>query len=159
MTNNEKPYLEYQGTKYEFEANFRLKREYDKEIKAEYTKAITSNFKTKEELEVLKELQEFVENNKEITPEQLDEEMIEKLTKAEKLINSISLTSIYENYCFKMLNNKYNISKLEFEEMLEGFADEYGIEYVDILLQKVCEKVFTQVVEKKEKKALPSWMN
>ena len=58
-----------------------------------------------------------------------------------------------------MINNKYNISKLEFEEMLEGFADEYGIEYVDILLQKVCEKVFTQVVEKKEKKTLPSWMN
>ena len=57
-----------------------------------------------------------------------------------------------------MLNNKYGISKLEFEELLEGFADEYGYEYVDIMLQKVCEKVFIKVVEKKEKKTLPSWM-
>lgn len=159
MTTNEKPYLEYQGIKYEFEANFRLKRDYDKEVKSEYQNAILKNFKSKEELELLKELQEFAEQNKTLNPEELDEEKISKLLQAEKLINSISLTTIYEKYCYKMLENKYKISINEFNAMLEAFADDYGIEYVDILLQKVCEKVFTPVVEKKEKKTLPSWMN
>ena len=31
--NNEKPYIEYNGEKYEFEANFTLKRNYDKDFK------------------------------------------------------------------------------------------------------------------------------
>ena len=47
---NEKPYIEYNGEKYEFEANFTLKREYDKEIQNEYQKSLSKALKNKEDL-------------------------------------------------------------------------------------------------------------
>ena len=59
-----------------------------------------------------------------------------------------------------MLKNKYDITKDVWEDMLEGLSSDYGYEFVDLFLQKVCDNVFTQMAEKKkEKKPLPSWMN
>ena len=80
-----------------------------------------------------------------------------ELAELVSLTEKLTLTDLYEKYCFKMLENKYNITRETFEKMLEGFAEEYGFEFVDILLQKVCEKVFTRVAENK-KKPLPSWI-
>ena len=158
MINNEKPYLEHKGKRYEFEANFRLKREYEKETQQRYRDSISKNIKSQNDIQRLQRLQQIYEENTELNPENISDELLEELESLLPLVDTISLIDIYEKYCFKMLNNKYGISKLEFEELLEGFADEYGYEYVDIMLQKVCEKVFIKVVEKKEKKTLPSWM-
>ena len=57
-----------------------------------------------------------------------------------------------------MLNKSYGMKREEFNELLEGLAKEYGLSFVDTLVQKVCEKVFTQPVEnEKQKQALPNW--
>ena len=70
------------------------------------------------------------------------------------------LSELKEKDCYEMLKNKYDITKDGWEDMLEGLSSDYGYEFVDLFLQKVCDNVFTQVAEKKkEKKALPSWMN
>ena len=137
MTNNEKPYIEHNGTTYEFEASFKLQREYNKEM------------------------QNKLEENKDKDIELLkDKDLMNKLSEVVELTSNLDFSSTYEKYCFKMLNEKYNITKEEFETMLEEFGNEYGIEYVDIMLQKVCEKVFTRMGEKKEtsKKPLPKFM-
>lgn len=161
MTNNERPYIEHNGTTYEFEASFTLQREYNKEMQKNVIKAINESGIDENKLEEIKKFQKLLEGNKEKDIDLLkNEELINKMTEIAELISNLDFTSTYEKYCFKMLNTKYNITKEEFDTMLEEFGNEYGIEYVDIMLQKVCEKVFTQMGEKKQpsKKPLPKFM-
>ena len=161
MTNNEKPYIEHNGTTYEFEASFKLQREYNKEMQNNVIKAINDSGIDESKLEDIKEFQKKLEENKDKDIELFkDEKLMNKLLEITELISNLAFSSTYEKYCFKMLNEKYNITKEEFDTMLEGFGNEYGIEYVDIMLQKVCEKVFTRMGEKKEtsKKPLPKFM-
>ena len=67
--------------------------------------------------------------------------------------------------------NEFDKAAGVFENIVAEFPEEaeaywglvlckYGIEYVDIMLQKVCEKVFTRMGEKKQqsKKPLPKFM-
>lgn len=161
MTNNEKPYIEHNGTIYEFEASFKLQREYNKEMQNNVFKALKNSGIDENKFEDIKEFQKIFEENKEKNVDLFkNEELLNKMSEITELISKLDFTSTYEKYCFKMLNAKYDITKEEFEEMLEGFGNEYGIEYVDIMLQKVCEKVFTQKGEKKQpsKKPLPKFM-
>ena len=161
MTNNEKPYIEHNGTTYEFEASFKLQREYNKEMQNNVIKAINDSGIDEEKLEDIKEFQKKLEENKDKDIELLkDKDLMNKLSEVVELTSNLDFSSTYEKYCFKMLNEKYNITKEEFETMLEEFGNEYGIEYVDIMLQKVCEKVFTRMGEKKQtsKKPLPKFM-
>lgn len=161
MTNNERPYIEHNGTTYEFEASFKLQREYNKEMQKNVIKAINESGIDESKLEDIKDFQKKLEENKEKDIELLkDKDLMNKLSEVVELTSNLDFSSTYEKYCFKMLNAKYDITKEEFETMLEEFGNEYGIEYVDILLQKVCEKVFTQTGEKKaqSKKALPKFM-
>lgn len=161
MTNNERPYIEHNGTTYEFEASFKLQREYNKEMQKNVIKAINDSGIDESKLEDIKDFQKKLEENKDKDIELLkDKDLMNKLSEVVELTSNLDFSSTYEKYCFKMLNEKYNITKEEFETMLEEFGNEYGIEYVDILLQKVCEKVFTQAGEKKaqSKKALPKFM-
>ena len=53
MTNNEKPYIEHNGTTYEFEASFKLQREYNKEMQNNVIKAINESGIDEEKLEEL----------------------------------------------------------------------------------------------------------
>ena len=161
MTNNERPYIEHNGTTYEFEASFKLQREYNKEMQKNVIKAINDSGIDEDKLEDIKEFQKKLEENKDKDIELFkDEELMNKLSELVELTSSLDFSSTYEKYCFKMLNEKYNITKEEFDTMLEEFGNEYGIEYVDIMLQKVCEKVFTRMGEKKQqsKKPLPKFM-
>lgn len=162
MTNNERPYIEHNGTTYEFEASFKLQREYNKEMQNNVFKALKNSGIDEEKFENIKDFQKKFEENKEKNIDDLfkDEELLNKMSEITELISKLDFTSTYEKYCFKMLNAKYNITKEEFDTMLEGFGNEYGIEYVDIMLQKVCEKVFTRMGEKKQtsKKPLPKFM-
>lgn len=156
---NEKPYIEYKGKKYEFEANFSLKKQFDKDNK-EMAMKIVKKGDIKNKQKDIAELEKFVKENPNITIDDLskDSEMLDKLEKLYDLTNDFNNSEFYEKYCFEMLENKYNINKETFEDMLNCFADDYGIEYVYVLLQKVCEKVFTQQVGEKNKKPLPDWM-
>lgn len=161
MTNNEKPYIEHNGTTYEFEASFKLQREYNKEMQNNVIKAINDSGIDESKLEDIKEFQKKLEENKDKDIELLkDKDLMNKLSEVVELTSNLDFSSTYEKYCFKMLNAKYNITQEEFETMLEEFGNEYGIEYVDIMLQKVCEKVFTRMGEKKQpsKKPLPKFM-
>ena len=161
MTNNERPYIEHNGTTYEFEASFKLQREYNKEMQKNVIKAINESGIDESKLEDIKEFQKKLEENKDKDIELFkDEELMNKLSEVVELTSNLDFSETYEKYCFKMLNAKYNITKEEFDTMLEEFGNEYGIEYVDIMLQKVCEKVFTQMGEKKQpsKKPLPKFM-
>ena len=161
MTNNEKPYIEHNGTTYEFEASFKLQREYNKEMQNNVIKAINDSGIDESKLEDIKEFQKKLEENKDKDIELLkDKDLMNKLSEVVELTSNLDFSSTYEKYCFKMLNAKYNITQEEFDTMLEEFGNEYGIEYVDIMLQKVCEKVFTRMGEKKQpsKKPLPKFM-
>lgn len=155
MKNN--PYIEYKGQKYEFEANFLMKREFDRERQNEVRKSLIKSGVTEKDYEKFTEIQKFVEENQEKGLEALSDSQKEILVEMFDLLDTLSLTSLYEKYCFKMLEKKYDLTRKEFEAMLEGLAEEYGYSFVDTLVQKVCEKVFTQVVENENKKALPNW--
>lgn len=161
MTNNERPYIEHNGTTYEFEASFKLQREYNKEMQNNVIKAINDSGIDESKLEDIKEFQKKLEENKDKDIELLkDKDLMNKLSEVVELTSNLDFSSTYEKYCFKMLNAKYGITQEEFDTMLEEFGNEYGIEYVDIMLQKVCEKVFTRMGEKKQpsKKPLPKFM-
>lgn len=161
MTNNERPYIEHNGTTYEFEASFKLQREYNKEMQNNVIKAINDSGIDESKLEDIKEFQKKLEENKDKDIELLkDKDLMNKLSEVVELTSNLDFSSTYEKYCFKMLNAKYDITQEEFDTMLEEFGNEYGIEYVDIMLQKVCEKVFTRMGEKKQpsKKPLPKFM-
>ena len=115
---------------------------------------------TREEVEALEEAQKYTLEHPNLTEKdmaELPKETQEKYLKLANILTKADLSSIYEKYCFKMLNTTYEITQEYFEEMLDNFSEEYGIAQVELLLQKVCEKVFTQAVEK-DKKALPEWM-
>lgn len=161
MTNNDRPYIEHNGTTYEFEASFKLQREYNKEMQNNVIKAINDSGIDESKLEDIKEFQKKLEENKDKDIELLkDKDLMNKLSEVVELTSNLDFSSTYEKYCFKMLNAKYDITQEEFDTMLEEFGNEYGIEYVDIMLQKVCEKVFTRMGEKKQpsKKPLPKFM-
>ena len=154
--NTEKPYIEYNGQKYEFEANFTLKRNYDKDFKNTLKDLFLSNEISQNDYSKIQKYQKKVLEKEINSFEDLTDEMKKELADMLNITEKLSLTNLYEKYCFEMLKQKYDIDYETFQKMLEDFAEEYGYDYVDILLQKVCEKVFTRVVEKK--KTLPSWM-
>ena len=46
------------------------------------------------------------------------------------LTDKVSLVSLYDEYCFKMLNKKYGMNRDEFNSLLEGLANKYGISFI-----------------------------
>lgn len=158
--NNQTPYIEYNGEVYEFEASFELKRIYDREVKKEYQNQLLKNIKTEEEAKELQELMEYIQKHPDLKEENIDNKMREKLMKYRELTLNISLIKAYDKLCYLMLKEKYSITEKQYQSMLEGLAKDYGISFIDVFVQKVCEKVFMPKEEKKEeKKPLPSWID
>ena len=150
------PYIEYQGTRYEFVANFKLKKEYDKDLK----RIVSKNRELIDSQEVL-ELQKFLNEHPNITEETLKEnpEIINKLSKYDSIINNDELNTLQERYCFKMLNITYGTTEETWEKMQEEFVDNYGMENLDLMFSKVIDLVFTRKVENNQmKKPLPDFM-
>lgn len=150
------PYIEYQGTRYEFVANFRLKKEYDKDLK----RIVWKNRELINSQEIL-ELQKFYNEHPNITDETLKEnpELLNKLSKYDSIINNDELNTLQERYCFKMLNIKYGTTEETWEKMQEEFVDNYGMENLDLMFSKVIDLVFTLKVENNQmKKPLPEFM-
>lgn len=156
-----KPYIEYKGQKYEFEGNFNLRREFDKEIQQRYKDMYKNGDITEQDLKEIQIIEKYIKENPNIDEETLsnDEEMSKRIMKYAPMMDSLILTDIYEKYCFKMLESKYSINKEQWNEMLEQYFEDYceTTEEIDILFNKVIEKVFIQKGEKK-KKSLPTWM-
>lgn len=152
------PYIDYNGTRYEFKADFLLKRAYNKDLKK-----VVSNNKMKFDSNEILKLQKFSEENPKITKEVLEAnpEMYELLIKYSQEVNdNAELIELQERYCYEMLKKTYNIDKETWLKMQEQFANDYGIENLELLFVKVIEKVFTQEVENNiPKKPLPEFMN
>lgn len=157
-----KPFIEYNNNVYEFEANFKLKKEFEKEIQARYKSLLKEKVINQDDIKGIQEIQDYVKNNPNLNEETLknNPEMLEKISKYQPLLDSLILTDIYEKYCFKMLEIKYGIDEETWLKMNEQFYDDYceSIDELEQLYIKVIEKVFTQQVEMKTKKALPEWM-
>ena len=157
---NVKPYIEYKDEIYEFEANNSLKRAYQRDRKKLTVKYFANANLSEADIKNLDELQKLISEKEDITFNDLDDKTKAKLSKSYDVLIDFDLSELNEKYCYEMLKNKYDITKDVWEDMLEGLSSDYGYEFVDLFLQKVCDNVFTQVAEKKkEKKALPSWMN
>lgn len=151
------PYIDYQGTRYEFVADFRLKKEYDKDLK----RVVAKNRDYIDTNDIL-EIQKFLNENPSITEETLNNnpEMMEKILKYESIINNNEeLMELQERYCFKMLNKKYGIDETTWEAMQEDFVNDYGMENLDVMINKVIDIVFTRKVENNtQMKPLPDFM-
>lgn len=151
-----KPYIEYNNEKYEFEASLPLEREFNKAIQDRYKSMINSGDLTEEDIEEIKEIENFVKNNKDLTEKELKEnhkDIYSKMIKYSPKMQSLILIDIYEEYCFKMLNIKYGIDKETWNKMIQQYYDEYceTLEEVDELFNKIIEIVF---IEKQEKKKI-----
>lgn len=154
----EKPYIEHNGVTYEFEANFTLKKEYEKTLKS-FAFKLSRNKDI--DFEKMQSIQKKLQEKENIKEEELkkDEELVNDMLELTPFLEDFDMSDIYENYCFKMLKVKYDITKEKWEEILNGMSEDYGFENTSLILQKVCEKVFTQTVEQKEtKKPLPNWL-
>ncbi len=154
----EKPYIECKGITYEFEANYTLAKKFRESLKAFVVKLSNQKGLDKDKFEkVVNKLQ----GKTELSEEELskDEELVNNMLELSPFIEEFDVTEIYELYCFKMLETKYNTTKEEWKEILNGLSVEYGFDNVSVIMQKVCEKVFMPAVEEtKPKKTLPNWI-
>ena len=108
-----KPYVEYKGKKYEFEADFPLKRQFDRERQSEIRKSLLKSGVTEKSYNEFNEIKTFIEQNQEKGYDALSEKQKETLAKMFDLTDKISLVSLYDEYCFKMLNKKYGMRKIK----------------------------------------------
>lgn len=153
-----KPYIEFNGNKYEFEATFRLQKEYRKEIKDLESKnnadlisalgpdGIRKVQEAQDKLSKAKTEKEKEEIEKEYNA--LNTMDSKTLVLAYDKINSQEdkLNEINEHYCYLMLNNKYpEIGQKEFEEIENTIANDQGYDYVLNLFSSICNKVFHSV--------------
>ena len=157
-----KPYIEYNGTRYEFEGNIEMRRELEKEIQRKNQKLLTSGEITKEQLNQVKEFMNYKEtliNYKEQDIESLPNEIKEKFLSIAPILNKLDNSEIYEKYCFLMLQNRYGICKAEWEAILQYYYDEYceSVEEIDEFISRIIELVFTQE-DSKPKKAKMDWL-
>lgn len=150
------PHLEYNGTTYEFEGTFSLRKSYEKEVQNKLKELIKSKGLTQEDLEELRDLQD-IDTNTDIA--NLDDNTKNKLIKANRILSDINNDDINEKYCFLMLNQKYGIEKQEWNQMIEQYFNDYcdSISEVYEMLQKVIQLVFTRKAST-PKKQKPSWV-
>lgn len=153
-----KPYIEYKGKTYEFEANFKLQKEFRKE----YQKAIkekSSSLIDEDVINELCELKDEAEKLKEtINSQKINEEeqnkllvkIISKYPSAKKLIeqdNEDELEEINEKYVRLMFEHKYPQEVKIFDEIIEQITEDNGINYVIQLFSSIIKTVFMSVVE------------
>ena len=142
------PYLydERKNRAYEITANYRLKREYEKQhqrkMREETLKVLTpSEYKMFMDKDNISQEQEFELSTKLMI--NMDVEEINRKLNREFII--------------KLIVSKYNdVTNQDVEELLSNLEEEYGEEQVEIRLGEIIEKVFTQVGVA-QVKAMPMW--
>lgn len=168
-----KPFIEYKGKTYEFEANFSLQKAYKKE----YDKLMNSRKNNLTDKLVDYDINDLTEAQKELTDlknkydikiknngnseelnKELEKESIAILSKhpqALKLINSTSdnvgdeINELNEKYCRLMFEYKYPQENKEhiFDNFIDDVCKDKGIDYVIQLFSAIIKAVFTSVVE------------
>lgn len=173
-----KPYIEYKGKTYEFEADFLLDKEFKRTIQKEQEKAMSRALAKKVEESGLSEeeikqlendtrfVKEYISKNPKIdNASDLPIEVLEKLGNMSFLFDELDLIPIYQEFCYKMLKNKYDITRPMWKDMLEQYYEEYCEDYNELyeLFNRVIELVFTdtasQKLEKTKKKPKMDWLN
>lgn len=157
-----KPYIDYNGTRYEFEADITMRRAMEKEIQIKNQKLLESKEITKEQLNQVKEFMKYKDtliNYKEQDIEALPDEIKENFLSIAPILNKLDNTEIYEKYCFLMLKNRYGICQQEWNAILEYYYEEYceSTEDLDEFISRIIELVFTQK-DSKPKKAKMDWL-
>ena len=161
-----KPYIEYEGKTYEFEANFYLQKEFKKEYRQQlmskkddvYSNVANNEVDMKEIATMQKEIEDFrkeIENKDEETQnKELQTKMFELMSKYPsvfKLLNSQNdseseMEELNEKYCRIMFETKYPNEIEVFDNFVEQVCEEQGIDYVQALFKAIIEKVFIGVV-------------
>lgn len=152
-----KPYLEYNGITYEFEANFQMRKLYEKEVRNNLKRLINNGQLSANDIKEIEELQKMNLDSSKI--EELDEETKGKLVRISSILNEIDNNEINEKYCYLMLNQKYGIERKDWDQMLEQYYDDYCDSFDEVyeMLSKVIELVFTRKASTPKKKKL-SWV-
>lgn len=165
-----KPYFEYEGQIYEFEANFSLQKKFRKEfqnILSEKRKDIIGNFENddfdfkqinlvEKELKSLKE--EILKSNlneeeKQKLEKQKTMEILSKYPQFLKTLNNSQDLVSYENddlnekYCYLMIEKKYPNDISKYNKFIDELCSDKGIEYVYQFFSAVINAVFTSVVQ------------
>lgn len=161
------PYIEYQDKngetiRLEFKANTALKAQYDKDKQKRAMQAFENSEddfdkekinKIDSEIKTLREKIESGEINEKTIEE--NKSMQKTMAKYYQMVATFDSVDIDYEYCYKMAHANYDISRSEWEEILEGMEEDYGRDFVTEVITSICEKVFTQVGVKKPKKARP----
>lgn len=143
------PYIEIDNTKYEFIANFKMQKEYRKELKAietKFNKELLDSLGANG-INELKELQTKIQNAK------TDEEKAALEISINPKLLEVAYTNtaeqedllfeLNEKYCFAMLEAKYNLTRDQFEKIEYDLSKEKGFDYVVSLINAICKQVFT----------------
>lgn len=154
-----KPYIEYDGKKYEFEAGFKIQKEFKKEYKEKMTgfrKNLIENtdiaqiIKAKDEMEKLKSMAE----KKKMTDKEIETETNKFMTKHPELLGALSLEmsnndndDINEKYCKIMFETKYPEEKGVFDKFCDEVCNDHGIIYLYQMFSSIITAVFTSVVQ------------
>ena len=164
-----KPYIEYKGKTYEFEANFELQKNFKKEYRkllSNKKSNLMSAFENDEynmneiavvqkEMEELKKELDSKHLPKEETEKLIEQKTFEILSKYPKVLklltndndsNLENSEELNEKYCRLMFERKYQNEKEIFDEMINEICIDKGIEYVEQLFSSIIETVFTSVV-------------
>lgn len=158
------PYIEYNDKRYEFEASFTLEQEFNKALQERYKEMLLKGNITEQDINEINEIEKFVKENTNLTEQELmqeHKEMYEKIKKYAPKMQSLILTDLYEEYCFKMLNIKYGIDLKTWDDMKRQYYEEYcdSFQELDELFDKIIEKVFMKKQElKKKKKKTLAWI-
>lgn len=150
-----KPYIEFKGEKLEFEANFKLQKEFRKEyqIIARSNQNILEIIDPNELNSLNKDIQKLKKGakDKELTQEEIESATLEYLAKYPSLrqFNNFAsqdvMDDLYDKYCELMIENKY--SHISWEEVRETIVQEDGIGYYYQLCESIIKTVFSSVVE------------
>lgn len=151
-----KPYFEYKGKTYEFEANFTIQKQFDKD-RQKILKAQSVDFKEIIDEEMLNKLiaerNKLQSEHKNLSKEELELKAQEIIYSSPKLIGVLatmendenSNRELYERYCRTMFERKYPNEVNVFDEFIDELCCDKGINYVYNFFESVCKKVFTMV--------------
>lgn len=164
-----KPYFEYKGKTYEFEANFTIHKQFSKE-QQKIIKENSIDFKELVDDTMLNQLMEerkkLVQENRNASQEELEKKAQEILFSSPKLVQALATMEkddeatreLYEKYCRIMFEKKYPNELEIYDEFINELCCDKGINYVYSFFESVCRKVFMNVgKEVPQQKTSFSW--
>lgn len=152
-----KPYIEYKNQKLEFEANFKLQKEFRKEYQnlvrnnKDILNQIDPNELNRLSKDIKAEKKKAEALGKKLTNEEIENLSYEFISKYPSLIkmssfsNQEEMEELYEKYCEQMIESKY--LDIKWEDVAETIVEEQGIGYYYALVEAIIKKVFSSVVE------------